>query len=106
MARVKSIAISDTEHPIATGKVLSSEEIAAFRTKRVNVGHTHRASVTKSVNEIDAAVASNDAHRLRQLELFLADKLAVLEKLDDKLLGVTEESELHVEAKVEQAKEA
>ena len=61
--------------------------------------------MTKLVNQIDAAVASDDdANRLRQIKLSLVDKLAVLTKLDDEILELTEESEL--EAEVEQADKA
>ena len=103
LAHVTPPTMSDTEH-MATGRVLSTEELAALRTKRVNVRCAHRVSATKSVNQIDAAIASDDALQPRQLKLSLADKLAVLTKLDDEILELTEESEL--EAEVEQADKA
>ena len=61
----------------------------------------HRASATKSVNQIEDAVKSSDVSRLRQLKLFLSDKLAVLSKLDEEVLELVEDDDL--DAEVEQA---
>ena len=89
---------------MATGEsVLSTEEQAALRRKRVNVRRAHRASTTKSINQIDGAIESNDVRRLRQLKQSLTGKLTVLAKLNEDILELTDESEL--EAEVEQADE-
>lgn len=63
----------------------------------------HRSSATRSINQIDAAIESNDARRLRQLKQSLANKLTVLAKLDDEVIELMEEDDL--EAEVEQADE-
>ena len=47
------------------------------------------------VNQIDGAIVSNnDVRRLRQLKQFLTDKLAVLSKLDEGVLELTEDADL------------
>ena len=80
---------------------ISAEERAALRTKKINVRRAHRASATKSVNQIEDAVKSSDVRRLRQLKLFLSDKLAVLSKRDEEVLALMEDDNL--DAEVEQA---
>ena len=82
---------------------MSAEEQEALRTKRINVRRAHRASATRFINQIDGAVESSDARRLRQLKQSLADKLTVLCKLDDELIELVEEDEL--DAEMEQADE-
>ena len=61
----------------------------------------HRASATKLINQVES-VAASDARRLQQLKQSLTDKLALLERLDEEMIELTEdEEELLVE--VEQA---
>ena len=55
------IMSTDEARAIATREgVLATEEQAALWTKKVNVKHGHRASTTKSINQIDGAIESND----------------------------------------------
>ena len=82
---------------------MSTKEWAALRTKRENVRRAHRASATRSINQIDNAIESRDSQRLRQLKQSLANKLTVLARLDDEVIELTGEDELEYE--VEQADE-
>ena len=80
---------------------VSSAQLSALRKKRVNVRRAHHASATKLINQVES-VAASDACRLRQLKQSLTDKLALLERLDEEVMELTEdEEELLVE--VEQA---
>ena len=80
---------------------VSSAQLLALRKKRVNVRRAHRASAMKLINQVES-VAASDARRLRQLKQSLTDKLALLERLDEEVMELTEdEEELLVE--VEQA---
>jgi len=81
---------------------MSTDEQAVLRTRRVNVRRAHRSSATRSINQIDAAIESNDARQLRQLKQSLANKLTVLAKLDDEVIELMEDD---LEAEVEQADE-
>ena len=77
--------------------IMSAEERVALRTKKINVRRAHRASATKSVNQIEDAVKSSDVRRLRQLKLFLSDKLSVLSRLDEEVLELMEDDDLDAE---------
>ena len=76
-----------------------AEEDDAPRKKRVR--GAHRASVTRLISQLEEAMESDDARRLKQLKQSLTDKTSVLAKLDDELIGLVEEEQL--EAEVEQA---
>ena len=65
---------------------MSAEERAALHTKKINLRSAHRASVTKSVNQVEDAVKSSDVRWLRQLNVILSEKLAVLSKLGEEVL--------------------
>ena len=76
-----------------------AEEDDAPRKKRVR--GDHHASVTRLISQLEEAMESDDARRLKQLKQSLTDKTSVLVKLDDELIGLVEEEQL--EAEVEQA---
>ena len=82
---------------------MATEEEIALRTKKGNVRRAHRASATRLMNQIDGAIVSADVRRLKQLKQSLTNKLTVLVRLDDELIGLVEDDDL--EAKVEQADE-
>ena len=81
---------------------MSEDEDAGLRTKRY-LRRAHRASTTRSINQIEGAIEANDVRRLRQLKQFLTIKLAVLVKLDDEIIQLVQEDDLAAE--VEQADE-
>ena len=78
-----------------------TDEQTAHRTRRGNVRRAHRASVTRFMNQIDAAIESKNTRQLKQLKQSLTAKLSVLMKLDDELIELVEEGDL--EAEVEKA---
>ena len=82
---------------------MATEEEIALRTKKGNVRWAHRASATRLINQIDGAIESADVRRLKQLKQSLTNKLTVLARLDDELIGLVEDDDL--EAEVEQADE-
>ena len=69
------------------------------RKKRVRAAH--RGSVTRIIGQVEEALESADARRLKQLRQSLTDKSAILSKLDDELIEIVEEEQL--ESEVEQA---
>ena len=61
---------------------MPTDEQAAHRTRRGNVRRAHRASATRFMNQIDAAIESKNTRQLKQLKQSLTDKLSVLMQLD------------------------
>ena len=79
--------------------VMSEEDQDPPRKRRVR--GAHRASVTRLLSQLEEAIETGDARRLKQLKQSLTDKSNVLAKLDDELIELVEEEQL--EAEVEQA---
>ena len=69
------------------------------RSKRVRAAH--RGSVTRIVGQLENALASRDACKLKQLKQSLIDKSSTLARLDDELIEGVDGDQL--EAEVEQA---
>ena len=78
-----------------------AEEKRRLLARKKRVRAAHRGSVTGIISQVEEAIASADACRLKQLRQSLSDKSSVLSKLDDELIELVEEEEL--EAEVEQA---
>ena len=99
------MSMDDEQHLVdaVDGISQTSEDQTKLRKGKVNVRRAHRASATKSVNQIEDAIESHDRHRLKLLKQSLTDKLATLAKLDDDIMELTGEDDLETE--VEQADE-
>ena len=99
------MSMDDEQHLVdaVDGISQTSEDQTKLRKRKVNVRRAHRASATKSVNQIEDAIESHDRHRLKLLKQSLTDKLATLAKLDDDIMELTGEDDLETE--VEQADE-
>ena len=80
-----------------------TEEEDAMKRKKTYVRCAHRASATRFIGQIEAAMDSEDALKLRHIKKSLANKLDVLAKMDDEMLELVDETEL--ESEVEQADE-
>ena len=65
------------------------------RKKRVRAGH--RSSVTRIIGQLQNALNSDDARKLKQLKRSLNEKSSVLAKLDEELIDTTEEEQLETE---------
>ena len=78
---------------------MATEEEIALRTKKGNVRRAHRASATRLINQIDGAIVSADVRRLKQLKQSLTNKLTVLARLDDELIGLVEDDDLEAESR-------
>lgn len=57
----------------------------------------HQGLVTRIISQVEKAITSADACRLKQLRQSLSDKSSVLSKYDDELIGLVEEEELEAE---------
>ena len=80
-----------------TDRPLTSEEAAELRTKKVNAQRAQRSAVTKTINQLDAAIDCRETRRLRQARHTLTEKLALLTKLDAEILDLTDEHALETE---------
>ena len=80
---------------------MAEEEKRRLLARKKRVRAAHHGSVTRIISQVEEAIASTDACRLKQLIQSLSDKSSILSKLDDELIELVEEEELETE--VEQA---